>query len=185
MRYFLSIAAFVLLSLALSAQKIKDKHTASLQEATKIITTSFKEAMPHIDKSIVLDEASVTFSVVKTNTIDGSFKILIFKLGRKRTKEKETTVTYNYKRPDTEAFKKDSTITQELTRIIIDAGNEFLIASPPYNLDRSDFEIEITFAITKTTSGGLEFTIFSSDAGVGKEWEKKATHTLKLKFKKL
>ena len=180
------IQLLVLLSLVTStsyAQKSKLKETVSLADALSAVEKSYKDAVENLAGSIQLTEAEVTFSAAKTKTDDASLKILIFKVEKKRSREKETTVTYNFKKPErkgTESLRP----MDELASIIYASAKEFLTVTPPTGLVGDSFEIEISFAITKTSNGGIEFTVFSSDAGASREWEKKATHTIKLTFKK-
>ncbi|MBO9682325.1 MAG: hypothetical protein J7502_06605 [Flavisolibacter sp.] len=174
---------FTFLVLNVYAQKSRIKQTVSLNDALSAVETSYNNAIENLAGSIQLTEAAVTFSAAKTKTDDGSLKILIFKIGKKRSQEKETTVTYNFKKPEqkgTESLRP----MDDLASLIYSSAKEFLSATPPKGLVGDSFEIEISFAITQTASGGLEFTVFSSDVGASREWEKKATHTINLTFKK-
>lgn len=159
----------------------KKAKTVSVNDVLNEVNASFTNANILLDKEgkgVKIDEASVSFSVAKSRTSEGGVKILIFKLGRKWSKEKESTITFNLER---DAKIAPLTVQEdELTRLIVDAAKAFSDIIPVQQLKAKNFEIEIAFAITRTTSGGLEFTVLSSDLSASREWEKKVSHTLTL-----
>lgn len=159
------------------------RNAISTQDVLNAVQKSFSLATESLGQTqkIQISEASVTFSIATSRESGGTVKILIFKFGRKRTKEKESTVTFNLER-DPNKSEDLTRQTDELANAIIAATKEFYLLTPNNDLKATSFEIELSFAITNSTEAGVEFTIFSSDAGAGKSWEKKASHKLRLKF---
>lgn len=158
-------------------------NTISADAVFKAIEKSYNDAIANLaDKKIKIQSASVTFSVAKTVTTGGSIKILIVKIGRTHTKEKETTITFNLSKEPKSLLKAPP--LDELGSIIVAAANEFYSIQPTSGLQPDDFEIEISFAITNDTSGGVEFTVLSADTELSRDMEKKVAHTIKLTLKK-
>lgn len=71
----------------------------------------------------------------------------------------------------------------ELVKIIKDAALAYKNSSSILGLEKDSFEIEVSFSITKTTGGGVEFEVYGVGFEGDAEWERKVGHTVVLEFK--
>ena len=73
---------------------------------------------------------------------------------------------------------------EQLTNAIIAAGQQWYSATKDIaGLSKKDYQVTVSFAITKASDGGIEFEIWGIGLSGKVDWEKAVAHTITLTFK--
>lgn len=194
-KFILLFIAFTIILNYADAKKKRPKdpalYTANLESVLKLVQNSYLKANAILSKEklvVDLESASVTFKITNSVSGGGEINILIAKFGKKWSKDRESSVTFNLEKSTKEAALKDSIISEEkLVNIIVNSAKKLNSLNPAVlgSLSERSFDVDISFAITKTTSGGIEIKFFSEAASLGLEGElaKAVEQSISLKFK--
>ena len=186
-----------LISINLSAQT--NNNTAPLQEildiTKEVIEQVTEEASVNLKKpkpgdSIIRYQPKdivFNFETANSKTSSAGIKILIFSIGKKWSKSITNNVTYTYTYPDLvpkdeEPSFKD-TFRYELTKTIMTALLEIEKLNIKDKFRLNEFSTKITFAVENSTDVGGEYTLLPFTINAGRNWNKKATHSVTVTFK--
>lgn len=128
------------------------------------------------------------FESANSNSSNVGIKILIFSIGRKWNKSITNNITYTYTYPDLnpmgEGEEAPDIFKYQLSSTIINALKEIEELDDEDKERLNEFSVKITFGIEKETNGGGEYELVPFTISGGKKWNKKATHTVTVTFKK-
>lgn len=199
-RLLLFLTAIVLLVSYADAKRVKKRpkksadYVAKLDSVLRVIQHSYEKAVDSLKKQkdmigIDLQSAAVTFKITTSVTGGGELNILIVKAGKKWTKDKESSVTFNLeKSTDKSDFVKSEKLYTQLVNIIVSAAkklNQIAEEGILPSLPERSFDVDLSFGLTRNTSGGIEFKFFSDAASFGLDGElsKAVEQSISLKFK--
>jgi hypothetical protein len=188
-KHFTVIFSFLLIAgIQLSAQKISSSsvkgNEVSVTSVLDQIKNSYDIALKKLkseNKSIEIEEASLTFSLSESKTAGIGLQLWIIKIGRKRTTTKSSSVTFNLSKDEDKGTESVAPL-DKLALIIYNSAIEYhkLQKTGVLDLKADDFTVEVSFGVTKSSEGGAEIKIFSAEGSKEKTYE----HSFTLKFKK-
>jgi len=142
------------------------------------INTSLEEAQAKLS-NVRLKSASVSLSVTKNKEGGGGFKI--FGKGKaKWSKENTSSITLNY--IEIKSNKQKSLTTSTLTQLIIEAAKAYKETRNITGLQKDNFIVDLSIAISKSAGGGVEFELFGIGFDASGEKGKSAVHKITLVF---
>ena len=165
-------------------QKVPVDVDSVVQELSRQYNQAKNDLKRGFGINLQIAEAAVTVKV--TNTLSGGadLQLLVFKLSHKQKITKASTLTFDLKQVEPASAKKLGVSAEPLSTFIIEAARKFdaiSIANIP-ELQKDNFEIDISFIVERDTSGSIIITpVLSND--VSADWDKSVEHDLKLVFK--
>lgn len=184
-----------LISLNLSAQT--KSNTAPLQEILMTTKNVIEEVNKRTSTNLKMTGDSIikyqpkdivfNFETANSKTSNAGIKILIFSIGRKWSKSITNNVAYTYTYPDLVPKDKEKSFTDdfkyELTRTIMDALLEIEKLNIKDKSRLNEFSTKITFSVEEGTDVGGEYSLVPFTINAGRNWNKKATHSVTVTFK--
>ncbi len=147
----------------------------------KIDSISNEKRITYRPKSIEFN-----FETASTNTSEVGFSILIFSIGKKWTKSITNTISYTYTypigKPESGINSKD--LEQHLSKAILEAFENIESLNTSDAQDLNEFNVKVSFSIEKYTTPILKYEFEPFTINAGKNWSKKAVHTVTVTFSK-
>ncbi|HQV38932.1 MAG: hypothetical protein IPL81_10110 [Flavobacteriales bacterium] len=134
-----------------------------------------------------ISTAEVTLKTIRSTDAGGGFKIFV-KASKKWQLEKASSVKYSYAKMESlvamDSTKGKEKLHEALRKAISASAAQWKRASSAIQgLEKNSFTIEISFGVTKSTSGGVEFEVWGVGLDLEGSKELTASHSISLTFK--
>lgn len=161
--------------------------TMDLGDVVKEINTGLGLANADLQaKGLEISEAEVTLQTMRSTEGGGGFKIFV-KGSKKWHLEKASSIKYSYAKDSVMALsseKATESLHQALRAAIATAAAQWKkMGTEIPGLKQESFTVEVSFGLTKTTSGGVEFEVWGVGVDLEASKEFSATHSISLTFK--
>lgn len=187
----------LVMTCAIAAQTQAQK--GSTEAAGKLETMALDSVVSEVNKALslssedlrmnglVISEAEVTLKTIRSTEGGGGFKLFV-KASKKWGLEKASSITYSYERPETLMAltfdKGKADLHAALRKAIEEAATQWSRTTTEINgLDKDSFKVEISFGVTRSTSGGVEFEVWGVGVELDGAKERTASHSVTLTFK--
>lgn len=127
-------------------------------------------------------KASISLGTDIGSENSGEIKILIFKIGGKRSVTRSSEMSFEYK-ISLEDKRTESTLEKALSRAIKNAYISYMKSNPKY-LKLEKFSVKVSFVIERSGSAGGEIEFKPITIGLGRSISKKMNHSVEIEFTK-
>jgi hypothetical protein len=186
------LALFLFATTPTMAQKSGSEKTSSiatmeLGDVAKAITEGLGLANATLQaKGLEISEAEVTLQTVRSAEGGGGFKIFV-KGSKKWHLEKTSSIKFAYAKDSVMALSSEKgkeSLHQALRAAITTAAEQWRkMGTEIPGLKQDSFTVEVSFGLTRTTSGGVEFEVWGVGVDLEASKEFTATHSVSLTFK--
>jgi hypothetical protein len=165
-----------------SNSKEKSEQESPINEIVDLINKSLEKAQGSLS-DIKIQEAEISLKTSYTKNGGGGFKIFL-KASKKWEVENANTFTFTFDKVSTPKEGLEKSGKQDyLTTALIDAAQQWKTLNNTISgLKKKNLSVEVSFTITKTSEGGIEFELIGVGVDVSGKLENSAVHTIKLTF---
>ena len=159
-----------------------------ISDLITIVNESLEAAQTELtQEGIELKSASINLATTYDTTGSTGFSFLFISTGGEININRSHSVTYTFSKPEAKplpemALNGDSYLQESLIGVFKKSSELYNLNNDIGNLDKSGFQVKVTFDVKKKGDGGFEFEFFNIGADISGAHSKKNAHSITLNF---